>query len=122
MATWESWARSGVSGEAGWKPSSRRLPKVFAAVEQAFEGDGAGGGAVVEEDGDAAAFVELDEVGMGGVDGGVGRWTMPVVGVVAGGGFVESAQRERADAGALVGREDGELDAFARPSGRARRG
>ena len=46
--------------------------EVFAAVEEAFEGDGAGGGAVVEEDGDAAAFVETDEVGVGGVDGGVG--------------------------------------------------
>ena len=46
--------------------------EVFAAVEQAFEGDGAGGRAVVEEDGDGAAFVEADQVGMGGVDGGVG--------------------------------------------------
>ncbi len=44
----------------------------LAAVEQALEGDGAGGGAVVEEDGDGAAFVELDAVGAGGVDGGVG--------------------------------------------------
>ena len=44
----------------------------FAAVQQAFEGDGAGGRGIVKEDGDAAALVEPDEVGVGGVDGGVG--------------------------------------------------
>ena len=46
--------------------------KVFAAIEEAFEGDGAGAWAVVEEDGDGTAFVELDEIGSGGVGGAVG--------------------------------------------------
>ena len=50
------------------------MREVFSAVEEAFEGDGAGGGAVVEEDIDGAAFVEADEVGMGGVDAGVGSF------------------------------------------------
>ena len=60
------------SGEVGMEAGEQAAGEVFAAVEEAFEGDGAGGGAVVEEDGDAAAFVEVDEVGVGGVDGGVG--------------------------------------------------
>ena len=46
--------------------------EVFAAVQETFKGNGAGAGAIVEEDGDAAAVVEFDQVGMGGVDGGVG--------------------------------------------------
>ena len=93
----------------------------FAGVEQAFESDGAGGGAVVEEDGDAAALVEIDAVGVGGVDGGVGGFGPGIVGRrVRGFGGVGGQQRigrvrrlrDVADAGALVGREDGELDAF----------
>src|SRR6202035_4704153 len=42
------------------------------AVEQALEGDGAGVRTVIEEDGNAAALIELDEIRMGGIDGGVG--------------------------------------------------
>ena len=61
-----------VVGGGGMEAGEQAAGEVFAAVEEAFEGDGAGVGAVVEEDGDAAAFVELDEVGVGGVDGGVG--------------------------------------------------
>ena len=88
---------AGAVGGVGRKPSSRRLPKCFAAVEQAFKGDGAGGGAIVEEDGDAAAFVELDEVGLRGIDGGVGGED-PVVGCrlpVVGRGQVARLRRSR---------------------------
>ncbi len=46
------------------KAVDQALAEVFAAVEQAFEGDGAGVGTVVEEDGDAAAFVKANRVGM----------------------------------------------------------
>ena len=46
----------------------------LAAVEQSLEGDGARGGAVVEEDRDAAALVELD-AGRGGWDR---RWRAEV--------------------------------------------
>ena len=46
--------------------------EVFAGVEQALEGDGARAGAVVEEDRDAAAFVEVNEIRMRGVDRGGG--------------------------------------------------
>ena len=75
----------------------------FAGVEEALEGDGTGGGAVVEEDRDAAAVVEGDEVGVSGVDGGVGG---------VGPGELGGSGGDGADAGALVGCEDGELDAF----------
>ena len=78
MATWESWAAP--SDAPGWRPGEQAAGEVFAAVEEAFEGDGAGVGAVVEEDGDAAAFVELDGVGVGGVDGGVGGFGPGAVG------------------------------------------
>ena len=92
----------------------------FAGVEQALKGDGAGGGAVVEEDGDGAAFVELDAVGAGGVDGGVGSFGPGVAAGFGGFGGFGGQQcfasvgglREVADAGALVGREDGEQDAL----------
>ncbi len=57
------------------------IGEVVAAVEEAFEGDGAGAGAVVEEDGDGAAFVETDEVGVGGIDGGVGGFGPGVFGL-----------------------------------------
>ena len=99
--------------------------EVFAGVEQAFEGDGAGGGAVVEEDGDAAAFVELDEVGVGGVDGGVGgfdpgdRWLIGASGGGFGGRRIAEVGERRWEQGRTrahwCGREDGELDAFLRP-------
>ena len=59
-------------GLVGVEAGEEAAGEGFAVVEEAFEGDGAGGGAVVEEDGDGAAVVELDEVGAGGVDGGVG--------------------------------------------------
>ncbi len=62
----------GVSGRGRVEDGEEPVGEVDAAVEEAFEGDGAGGGAVVEEDGDGAAFVETDEIGVGGVDGGVG--------------------------------------------------
>jgi len=52
--------------------------EVFAGVEKAFEGDGAGAWAVVEEDGDGTAFVEGYGVGVGGINGGVGGFE-PVV-------------------------------------------
>jgi hypothetical protein len=101
-----------------WKPIEQAAAEVFAAVEQAFKGDGAGGGAVVEEDGDAAAFVEIDAVGMGGstVALGVGSH-VGFVGrdegrVGRSGWWPGSCSGDAADAGALVGREDGELDAL----------
>ena len=78
--------------------------EVFAGVQQAFEGDGAGGGAVVEEDGDGAAFVELDEVGMGGVDGGVGGFGPVVIRRARepSAPLIGSSSADAADAGALV--------------------
>ena len=101
----------GESARGGVEAVEQAAAEVFAGVEQAFEGDGAGGGAVVEEDGDAAAFVELDEVGVGGVDGGVGGGGPGLSASVAGRGLVGDGW-DAADAGALVGREDGELDAL----------
>ena len=62
----------GIVGRRRVEAGDEAFAEVFAAVEEAFEGDGAGGGAIVEEDVDSAAFVEADEVGVGGVDGGVG--------------------------------------------------
>ena len=62
----------GIAGRERVEAGEEAFGEVFAAVEEAFEGDGAGGGAVVEEDVDGAAFVEVDEIGLGGVDGGVG--------------------------------------------------
>ena len=47
-----------VVGGMGMKAIDQALAKIFAAVEQALEGDGARVRAVVEKDGDAAAFVE----------------------------------------------------------------
>ncbi len=88
------------------------VAEVFAAVEEAFEGDGAGGGAVVEEDGDGAAFVELDEVGVGGVDGGVGGFgPAGHLRMASVPGAVVASGRTRAH---WCGGEDGELDAFLR--------
>ena len=46
--------------------------KVVAGVEQAFKGDGAGGGSVVEEDGDGGSGREADEIRTRSIDGGVG--------------------------------------------------
>ena len=68
---------------SGLKLREQAAGEGFAVVEQAFEGDGAGGWAVVEEDGDGAAFVELDEVGLGGVDGGVGGFDPVGIGMAA---------------------------------------
>src|SRR5271170_4770950 len=62
----------GVSGSGRVKDGEETVGEVYAAVEEAFEGYGPGGWAIVEEDSDGAAFVETDEVGVGGVDGGVG--------------------------------------------------
>jgi hypothetical protein len=61
----------GVRVSGGAEAGGEAPAEVFAAVEQAFKGDGAGGGPVVEEDGDGAAIVEGDAVGVGGVYGGV---------------------------------------------------
>jgi hypothetical protein len=123
--------RRGRAGRVGVRRSGRKAGEQaagegFAAVEQALEGDGAGGGAVVEEDGDGAAFVELDQVGVGGVDGGVGgfgpgfgragRSGKPGIGWRCGG-----AGRGAADAGALVGARMVNLMPSA-PSGRGRCG
>jgi hypothetical protein len=93
----------GIAGGGGMEAGEKTLAEVFAAVEQAFEGNGAGVGAIVEEDGDAAAFVEAHQVGMSGVDVGVGG---------LGPGGIVGRVGEDADAGALDGGEDGELDAF----------
>ncbi len=57
----------------GFEAADQALGESFAVVQQAFEGDGAGARAVVEEDIDGAAFLEADEIGTRSVDGGVGR-------------------------------------------------
>jgi hypothetical protein len=98
----------GVSGDGRVEDGEETVGEVDAAVEEAFEGYGAGGWAVVEEDGDGSAFVKTDEVGVGGVDGGVGGFDpgLLVVGcwlLVAG---------EKSDAGALGGSEEGEFDSL----------
>jgi len=89
-----------VDVEAGDKAAGEG----FAIVEEAFEGDGSGGGPVVEEDGDGATAFEADEVGAGRVDGGVGRFD-PGTGIFADYG-------DATNSGDLVGSEDSELDAL----------
>ena len=106
---------SGVAGSSRVEAGEQAAGEVFAAVEQAFEGDGAGGGAVVEEDGDGAAFVELDEVGMGGVDGGVGGFGPGLGWVVSWSPAVVAAAMAARTRAHWCGREDGELDALLRP-------
>ena len=56
----------------GFKSAEEALGKTFAAVQQAFEGDGARAGPIVEEDGDGAAFFQTDDISAGGIDGGIG--------------------------------------------------
>ena len=102
----------GIAGRGGMEAGEETAAEVFAAVEQAFEGDGAGAGAIVEEDGDAAAFVEAER----GRDGWGRRWRW--------GSRLQGQCRcsvrccrvagMAADAGALDGGEDGELDALLR--------
>src|ERR1700677_3020082 len=94
-----------IAGRGGMEAGEETLAEVFAAVEQALKGDGAGVGAIVEEDGDAATLVEAHEIGMSRVDVGVGGLTP--------GGFV-GCGGQGADARALYGGEDGELDALLR--------
>src|SRR5580692_10051180 len=84
--------------------------KVFAAVEEAFESDSAGAGAIVKEDGDGASLVEVDQVRMGGVD--VGVWSVGPG--IRGGCSGCDGDSETSHTGALDGGEDGELDAFLR--------
>ncbi len=122
------------SGGVGAETAEEAFAEGFAAVEQAFKGDGAGAGAVVEEDGDGAAAVERDAVGVGGVDGGVGGGGPGSIGslgrgcgswrcrtLACGCAFVPDDRvhfwrrcggGDPADVLALVGGEDGELDAF----------
>ena len=64
---------------AGVQARDEAAAEVLAVVEDAFEGDCARAGAVVEEDGDAAAFIELDEVRVGRVDGSAGGFCPWVV-------------------------------------------
>jgi hypothetical protein len=99
---------AGVGVEAGEEAAG----EVFSAAEEAFEGDGAGVGAVVEEDGDAAAFVELDGLGVGGVYGGVGGFGPLDDRGFCGFGGHGFLFGDAADASALDGGEDGELDAL----------
>ncbi len=100
----------GVVGAGGLVKPPRSVAEVFAGVEQAFKGDGARGGAVVEEDGDGAAFVERDEVGLGGVDGGVGGGVQGGVGAGCRTGVLASG-RTRAH---WLGARMVKLDAFLR--------
>ena len=72
------------AGGLGLEAGEETLAELFPGVQQAFKGDGAGVGAVVEEDGDGAAFVQADAVGLGGVDGVVGGFG-PVGGVARAG-------------------------------------
>ncbi len=124
-------AVSGDVGELGFagigwigrmEAAEQTAAEVLAGVEQAFKGDGTGAGAVVEEDGDGTAFVERNEVGVGGIDGGVG--SLGPLDDRCFGGFGGAARSRSfallrmtafpypADTGALVRGEDGELDAF----------
>ena len=107
-------------GFGGWfigvEVGEETAGKGFAVVEETLEGDGAGGRAVVEEDGDGAAVVELDEIGLCGINGGVrsfdpcgfgwglcGR-TIPVPRIrTRGTRFVGGSGGEFADAGAPGG-------------------
>ncbi len=95
----------GIAGR-GWVEGEETFGEVFAAVEEPFEGDGAGAGTVVEEDVDGAAFIEADKIGVGGVDGGVGGFGPGSFGSGLGIGG------EDADAGALDGGQDREFNAF----------
>ena len=90
------------AGGLGLETREEALAKLFAGVEEAFKGDGSGVRTVVEEDGDGTAFVKGDPVRLGRVDG-VVRCLGPVGGVV---------RLVRADAGALVGGEDGVKDSL----------
>ena len=58
---------------AGVNATSQPPGVVFSVIEQAFEGDRARQWAVVEEDGNAASLLQVNQVRMVGIDGGVGR-------------------------------------------------
>ena len=102
--------RFGVVGRSWIEDGEETLAEVFAAVEKAFEGDGARARAVVEEDGDGAAFVEADEVGVGRVDGGVGSFGPGGWGIRSCG--TRSCGGENADSSALGRSEDREFDSL----------
>src|SRR5580698_5224662 len=63
--------------------SNQTFAEAFTRVQQAFKGDGARCRAIVKEDSDGAAFVELYEVRARGIDRGVGSFS-PVGFSVAG--------------------------------------
>ncbi len=98
----------GAALALGLESAKEALGEGFAAVEQAFECDSAGAGAVVEEDGDAAAFFQADEVGLRGVNGSVGRFGPGRLGVFA--VLRELWRNDRAGARALVRGEEDEAD------------
>src|ERR1700679_1880033 len=100
----------------GVEVGEKAAGEVFTAVEKALKGDGAGVWAIVEEDGDAAAFVEAHEIGMSGIDGGVCRPSPRCVGLRIDGAFrsVWISGRDDANLGALRGGKNGELDSFLR--------
>ncbi len=95
------------------KPRGQPPGESFAVIEQAFKGDRAGERAVVEEDGDASAFVQLDQVGAVGCR--PRRWesrsSERVGAIQSGQSGLQGGLRALANAGALVGRKDGEEDA-----------
>ena len=59
-------------GSLGSKPRSQPPGKILAVIENSFEGDGARDGAVVEEDGNASPLLQPNQVGMVGIDRGIG--------------------------------------------------
>ena len=71
----------------GVEVGEKTAGKVLATVEKAFKRDGAGVWAIVEEDGNATAFVEAYEIGMSRIDGGVCGPGPGCVGLRSDGGF-----------------------------------
>ncbi len=102
-------------GVAGVKATRQAPGKIFAVVENSFKGDRAGMGAVVEENGNASSLLQPNQVGMVGMDGGIGSLGPARDGAVQSvenglqGGF-----RALANPGALVGRKNREQDAILR--------
>jgi hypothetical protein len=59
-------------GAVGLESAEEALGEAFAAVQEAFEGNGAGARSIVEEDGDGATLVEAHEIRPGRVDRSIG--------------------------------------------------
>src|SRR5215472_11606991 len=103
-----------VSRFIGFEVTNQALAKFLAGVQQAFKSNGTGCRAVVEEHCDGTTLIELYQVGMRRIDGGIERldprefvWAGTV-------GTRRGLFAQRPDACALMRGKNGEANAFLR--------